>query len=56
MIKQLKSKSCKTMAAYTDQTQNNPYKKKQFRKGFIWLGLSLLGFVAYDPLVNTGIL
>ena len=40
--------------AYTDQTQNNPYRKKHFKKGFIWLALSMFGLVAYDPVINTG--
>ncbi len=54
MPRQLNNWTSQTTVAYTNQIQSDPTKRKLYKKSLIWFLISLIGFVGYDPLVNTG--
>ncbi|KAH9392176.1 cd36 [Tyrophagus putrescentiae] len=55
MPRQLNNWTSQTTVAYTNQIQSDPTKRKLYKKSLIWFLISLIGFVGYDPLVNTAI-
>ena len=55
MPRQLNNWTNQATVAYTNQIQAaEPAKRKLYKKSLLWFAFSVLGFVGYDPLVNTG--